>query len=111
MRLKCAESCDNLTIDRLYHMMDEDDEYYYIVNDSFTISKYQKDSFFISDSRVKIIENARFDMPNETEIYFVKNTIFKLHGRYKYNGKYMNVIIMKDNELPIAIPDHICEII
>jgi hypothetical protein len=50
-------------------------------------------------------------LPNENEVWFVKGSVFSLQGRYKHNGKYMNVITMRENELPIAIPDGICEII
>lgn len=111
MRIKCANNCENLTVDRLYHVMDEDDNNYYVVNDSCVIAKYTKDKFYIANSRVKIVKNAHYYLPNENEVWFVKGSVFSLQGRYKHNGKYMNVITMRENELPIAIPDGICEII
>lgn len=111
MKIKCANDCENLTINRLYHMMGEDDDFYYVVNDNAKMAKYPKEKFLIGHAQIRITKDAHFDTPNETNIWFVKGSIFNLQGRYKYEGKYMNVIQLKDNELPIAIPDNICEII
>jgi hypothetical protein len=94
---------DNVTYGKIYNILKEDEENFYVLNDACELTPYNKLDFSLISAYAVLRSDITLDMPNDTRLHLSSGSHYPIIGQIMDGEDFMYVIKLY-GKTPIAIP-------